>query len=114
MQMQLRLVIGLFLAVVIALFALQNSAPIRVQFLVFAAEDVALPIIILGTAALAAGATMLLGVSMSLGQRAHVEELRRQLAEREGQIVQLQKQQPAMAAGKADPASADRAATEPA
>lgn len=105
--MQMQLILGLFFAVVIALFALQNSAPVTVRFLVFALEGVALPVIILLTAALAAAATMLLGVSKSLGQRARVEELRHELAEREAQIAQLQAQGAAVAAAKAESAGAE-------
>ncbi len=110
--MQMQLILGLFFAVVIALFALQNSAPVTVRFLVFALEGVALPVIILLTAALAAAATMLLGVSKSLGQRAQVEELRRELAEREAQIARLQAQGAAAATARAESAGAEAPSVE--
>ncbi len=110
--MQMQLILGLFFAVVIALFALQNSAPVTVRFLVFALEGVALPVIILLTAALAAAATMLLGVSKSLGQRAQVEELRRKLAEREAQIARLQAQGAAAATARAESAGAEAPSVE--
>lgn len=105
--MQMQLILGLFFAVLIAVFALQNSAPVTVRVLIFAIEGVALPVIILLTAALAAAATMLLGVSKSLGQRAQVGELRRELAEREAQIAQLQAQGAAAAATRAANAGAE-------
>ena len=111
-NMQMQLILGLFFAVLIALFALQNSEPVTVRVLVFALEGVALPVIILLTAALAAAATMLLGVSKSLGQKAQVEELRRELAERKAQIAQLQAQGAAVATGKAESASAEAPSAE--
>lgn len=83
--MQMQLIVGLLVAVTIALFALQNTAPVTVRFLVFSIESVALALVILVTAALAAGATMLLGVTRNVRHGAQVRELRHELAARDEQ-----------------------------
>ena len=90
--MQMQWMVGLFLAVLITVFALQNTAPVTVTFLFFALEGVALALVILVTAAAAAGATGLLGVARLLRHRAETEQLRRDLAQRDAEAARLQAQ----------------------
>src|SRR5436190_2244588 len=108
--MQMQWMVGLFLGVLITVFALQNTAPVTVHFLVFALENVALPLVILITAAVAAGATILLGVGGVLRNRAQVQQLKQDLAERDARLARLQAQQGPAGA----PVEITRPETEPA
>ena len=90
--MQMQWIAGLFFAIVIAVFALQNTAPVTVRFLTFALEGVALALVILVSAALAAGATMLLGLARNVRHSTEVKELRHEIADRETQIAHLHAQ----------------------
>jgi putative membrane protein len=78
-MLQLILVVAMFFAVGIAVFAVQNTAPVEVSFLVWRAQGVAASVVVLVAAALGAGMALLLGaareVQLRLRLRAQAQEL---------------------------------------
>src|SRR5438046_6964102 len=62
-MLQLTLVVALVCAVGIAVFAVQNTAPVEVAFLVWRAQGVAASVLVLVAAALGAGMALLLGAA---------------------------------------------------
>ena len=95
--MQLVWIGSLFFALLIALFAIQNTAPVTVSFLAWRVEAVATSMVVLGAAALGALTTYLFGLSREIrgrferrgsrstirGQDALIEELRARVRELE-------------------------------
>jgi uncharacterized integral membrane protein len=77
--LQVVLVTALVFAVGIAVFAVQNTAPVAVSFLVWRADGMAASVLVLIAAALGAGLTLLLGaareVRLRLRLRAQGQEL---------------------------------------
>ena len=67
--MQLVWIASLFFAVVIAVFAVQNTAPVTVSFLAWRIEAVAVSTLVLGAAALGALTTYLFGLSREIRGR---------------------------------------------
>lgn len=78
-MLQVVLVAALLFAVAIAVFAVQNPSPVAVSFLGWRAEDVAVSVVVLASAALGAAVTLLLGVArevrLRLRLRAQGQEL---------------------------------------
>jgi putative membrane protein len=77
--LQLMLVLALVFSVGIAVFAVQNTTPVPVQFLGWRAEAVAASVLVLVSAALGAAVTLLFGaareVQLRLRLRAQGHEL---------------------------------------
>lgn len=89
--MQLYLIFVLVLAVAVALFAIQNNAPVQVRLLAWTFES-SLVVVILASAALGAALAAFLGVPGAFRlrwrlreQSARVRELERRLQELQGQ-----------------------------
>lgn len=89
--MQLKWLLLLIVAVLVALFALQNTEAVTVRLLVFALPEVSVALVILVSAAVTAAATAALGLSEWLRHRAEVQHLRRELAQRDARIAELER-----------------------
>jgi putative membrane protein len=66
---QLTVFLALAFSIVIALFAVQNTTPVAVQFLTFRADAVAVSVLVLISAALGAAAMLLLGLAREVSLR---------------------------------------------
>lgn len=69
MPQQLTVFLALAFSIVIALFAVQNTTPVAVQFLTFRADAVAVSVLVLISAALGAAAMLLLGLAREVSLR---------------------------------------------
>ncbi|MDI7247840.1 MAG: lipopolysaccharide assembly protein LapA domain-containing protein [Bacillota bacterium] len=85
--MQVVTIIGLAFALLVAVFAIQNSAPVTVTFLRWHLVDVSLALVILGSAAAGAVVVGLLGAVREIGLRLSVRSFRGK-AERLGQELE--------------------------
>ncbi|MCR4402218.1 MAG: lipopolysaccharide assembly protein LapA domain-containing protein [Firmicutes bacterium] len=74
--MQVVTVIGLAFALLVAVFAIQNSMPVTVTFLRWRLTDVSLALVILGSAAAGALVIALLGAVREIGLRLSLRSLR--------------------------------------
>ena len=105
---QLIVFLALAFSIVIAIFAVQNTTPVAVQFLTFRADAVAVSVLVLISAALGAAAMLLLGlareVSLRWRQRATSQQLKQALA----RVTELEAARPS---APAPPALADSSAT---
>ncbi|MDK2882334.1 MAG: hypothetical protein PWP58_670 [Bacillota bacterium] len=95
------LIVALFCALLVAVFALQNSVPVTVTFLAWRLE-MSLVLIILGAAVLGAVAVFLLGSMTLLRQRHQLREAGRKIKKLEDELSKQatslpsqQKEQPA-------------------
>jgi uncharacterized integral membrane protein len=84
-MLQLGVLVALVFAIVIAIFAVQNTTPVAVTFLAFRADEVAVSVLVLVSAALGAAAMLVLGIARevrlqlrhrALGQRLKLAENR--------------------------------------
>lgn len=73
--MQTYLVLALLFAVVVAIFAVQNSEPVHINFLHFQFKQISLVLVILGSAAVGAIVVFFLGMVKQLGLARRVKEL---------------------------------------
>lgn len=80
------LLVALLCALLVAVFALQNSLPVTVTFLVWRLE-MSLVLIILGAAVLGAVAVFLLGSMTLLKQRHQLREAQRKLKKLEDELA---------------------------
>ena len=87
--MQLIWIASLFFAVVIALFAVQNTTPVSVNFLAWRLEAVAASALVLAAAALAALLTYLLGLGREIRHRRALRAERATIREQEAQLADL-------------------------
>jgi len=78
--LQVVLVAALVFAVGIAVFAVQNPAPVAVSFLVWRADAVAASVLVLIAAALGAGLTLLLGIAREVRLRLRLRAQGQELA----------------------------------
>jgi uncharacterized integral membrane protein len=76
----LLLVLGLLFAVGVAAFAVQNTVPVEVTFLVWRAPSVAASVLVLVAASLGAGAALLFGVAREVQLRWRLRAQARELA----------------------------------
>ena len=79
-MLQLMLVVALVCAVGIAVFAVQNTTPVEVAFLVWRAQGVAASVVVLVAAALGAGTALLLGAARELRLRWRLRAQAQELA----------------------------------
>src|SRR5438093_4471924 len=79
-MLQLTLVVALVFAVGIAVFAVQNTAPVEVAFLVWRAQGVAASVLVLVAAALGAGTALLLGTAREVRLRWRLRAQAQELA----------------------------------
>ncbi|HEY3116768.1 MAG TPA: LapA family protein [Chloroflexota bacterium] len=81
--MQLGLVLSLAFALVIALFAVQNTTPVALNFLTLHVDQVAVSLLVLGSAMLGAALTFAFGLPREVGHRREKGALREQLRVKE-------------------------------
>jgi uncharacterized integral membrane protein len=91
---QVKWALLLIVAVVVALFALQNTETVSVRLFLYALDGVSVALVILGTAAVTAAATLVLGISEWLGHKGEVRRLRREIAQRDARIAELTRPAP--------------------
>ena len=92
---QLIVFLALAFAIVIALFAVQNTAPVEVLFLTFKTPPVAASVLVLISAALGAAAMLLLGVAREVSLRWSHRGTAQQLKAARARISELEAAQPA-------------------
>jgi lipopolysaccharide assembly protein A len=88
-MLQLMLVVALAVAVGIAVFAVQNTTPVEVTFLVWRAQGVAASVLVLVAAALGAGAALLLGAAREVRLRWRLRAQAQELADARGRLRAL-------------------------
>jgi lipopolysaccharide assembly protein A len=76
---QLVVFLALAFSIVIAIFAVQNTTPVTVQFLGFRVDGVAVSVLVLISAALGAAAILLLGIAREVQWRWRQRSLNQQL-----------------------------------
>jgi lipopolysaccharide assembly protein A len=86
---QLIWIASLFFAVVIALFAVQNTTPVSVSFLVWRLEAVAVSALVLAAAALGALLTYLFGLRRGIQHRLELRGNRATIRDQEALIADL-------------------------
>jgi lipopolysaccharide assembly protein A len=87
---QVTVFLALAFSIVIALFAVQNTTPVAVQFLAFRAETVAVSVLVLISAALGAAAMLLLGLARELGLRWRHRAVAQQLKTAQARVAALE------------------------
>jgi uncharacterized integral membrane protein len=100
--MQTYWVAALVFGIVIALFAVQNSAPTAVRFLWFSAEGVPVSVLILICAALGAIVTVLLGLAREVRLQLRRRSARRTIDAQEKRLVALAAERDQLASEKAE------------
>ncbi len=90
--------LALVFSVVIAIFAVQNTTAVTVQFLTFHADNVAVSVLVLISAALGALAMLLLGVAREVPIRWRHRAVRQQLSKTQARVAELEAAQSAAAA----------------
>jgi uncharacterized integral membrane protein len=86
--------LALAFSIVIAIFAVQNTTPVAVQFVGFRAEAVAVSVLVLISAALGAAAMLLLGIAREVSLRWRHRGVAQQLKAAQGRIAELEAAQP--------------------
>jgi lipopolysaccharide assembly protein A len=82
--------LALAFSIVIAIFAVQNTTPVAVQFLGFRADAVAVSVLVLISAALGAAAMLLLGIAREVSLRWRHRAVAQQLKAAQARIAELQ------------------------
>jgi uncharacterized integral membrane protein len=90
-------------SILIAIFAVQNTTPVAVQFLGFRAESVAVSVLVLISAALGASAILLLGAAREVSIRWRHRAVAQQLKAAQARVAELE-------AARATPATPERPA----
>jgi lipopolysaccharide assembly protein A len=87
---QVTVFLALAFSIVIALFAVQNTTPVAVQFLAFRADTVAVSVLVLISAALGAAAMLLLGLAREVGLRWRHRAVAQQLKTAQARVAALE------------------------
>jgi lipopolysaccharide assembly protein A len=87
---QLTVFLALAFSIVIALFAVQNTTPVAVQFLTLRADAVAVSVLVLISAALGAAAMLLLGLAREVGLRWRHRAVAQQLKTAQARVAALE------------------------
>ncbi len=82
--------LALVFSVIIAIFAVQNTTAVTVQFLTFRAENVAVSVLVLVSAALGALAMLLLGVAREVPIRWRHRSVSNQLKAAQARVAELE------------------------
>ena len=85
--------LALVFSIVIAIFAVQNTTQVAVQFLTFRVEAVAVSVLVLISAALGALAMLLLGVAREVPIRWRHRSVSNQLKAAQARVAELEKAQ---------------------
>jgi len=104
---QVTVFLALVFSIVIAIFAVQNTTAVDVQFLGFTAPRVAVSVLVLVSAALGALAILLLGIAREVGLRWRHRAVAQQLRQAQARVAELESTQPQLPS--AEPAPADTA-----
>ena len=86
--------LALAFSIVIAIFAVQNTTPVAVQFLGFRADAVAVSVLVLISAALGAAAMLLLGIAREVSLRWRHRAVSQQLKASQARVAELEAAQP--------------------
>lgn len=97
--------LALAFSIVIAIFAVQNTTPVAVSFLMFRADAVAVSVLVLISAALGAGVMLLLGVAREVPLRFRHHSVTNQLRQSQARVAELE-------AAHTPPATAPTAGSE--
>jgi uncharacterized integral membrane protein len=92
---QLIVFLALAFSIVIAIFAVQNTTAVPLQFLNFHAEAVAVSVLVLISAALGAAAMLLLGIGREASLRWQHRAVTQQLKQAQARVAELEAAQPA-------------------
>jgi uncharacterized integral membrane protein len=114
---QLVVFLALLFSVLIAVFAVQNTTPVAVQFLTWRADAVAVSVLVLISAVMGAAAMLLLGVSREVSLRWRNRAVAQQLKAAQARVTELEAapvQTPGLPAGDQTAAPASAAAPAPA
>jgi len=95
---QLIVFLALAFSIVIAIFAVSNTAPVEVSFLTFHSPPVAASVLVLISVALGAAAMVLLGISREISLRWSHRGTSQQLKAAQARIAELEAAQPTAAA----------------
>jgi uncharacterized integral membrane protein len=106
---QLLVLLALVFAIIIATFAVQNTTPVSVRFLFWQADEVAVSVLVLISAALGAALMLVLGATREVSHRWRQRQLGQQLRAANARTQELERQQ----ATTAQAAPASQAAGEP-
>ena len=88
--MQIYWVLALLFGIVIALFAVQNSAPTTIRFLWFSAEGVAVSVLVMICAALGALVTLMFGLGREVRHQVSRHSARRTVRSHEKRLAELE------------------------
>jgi uncharacterized integral membrane protein len=108
---QIVVFLALVFSIVIAIFAVQNTTAVTVQFLTFHADSVAVSVLVLISAALGALAMLLLGIAREVPIRWRHRSVSNQLKAAHSRIAELEKAQTPPAVAPPPPAAAPAALT---
>ena len=105
--------LALAFSIVIAIFAVQNTTPVPLRFLTFSADEVAVSVLVLISAALGAAIILLLGISREVSLRWRLRSQGQQLKAAQARVSALEAAQaatspsatPALAPGEAQTAT---------
>jgi uncharacterized integral membrane protein len=89
--------LALIFAIVIAIFAVQNTTAVDVQFVTFRAQEVAVSVLVLIAAAFGAVVMLLLGTAREASIRWHHRAVNQQLKHAQARVAQLEAAQAAAA-----------------
>jgi len=95
--------LALVFSIVIAIFAVQNTTQVAVQFLTFRADAVAVSVLVLISAALGALAMLLLGVAREVPIRWRHRSVSQQLSKAQKRVAELEAAHAATSAPTAQP-----------
>lgn len=112
---QVIVLLALLFSILIAVFAVQNTTAVDVQFLNLRAQGVAVSVLVLISAALGAVAMLLLGVAREVSIRWRHRAVSHQLRQAQARVAQLEAAQPegATTAAPEAPALAAPNSSEP-
>jgi putative membrane protein len=106
---QVTVFLALVFSIVIAIFAVQNTTAVDVQFVTLRVQSVAVSVLVLVSAALGALAMLLLGVAREVGLRWRHRAVAQQLKSANARVAELEASQPKLpAAPPPAPAEAPR------
>lgn len=103
------MLLALVFSIVIAIFAVQNTTAVDVQFLTLRIQGVAASVLVLVAAAFGALAMLLLGIAREVPLRWRHRSVTNQLRQAQARVTELEASQPKLPA--AAPASADAPTT---
>jgi uncharacterized integral membrane protein len=90
---QIIVVLALGFSIVIAIFAVQNTSPVDVQFLGYRSEGTAVSVLVLISAALGAIAMFLIGIAREIPLRWHHRAMSQQLRHSQARVAELESAQ---------------------